>query len=143
MPNHFHLLVYADERTIMNEMVGSQKRNVLSEGIRNLLHTYTKGINRQNNLTGSLFQQNTKAKIISNLDYKRVCLHYIHQNPLKARLVHKMEDWQYSSFSDFIGERKGTLCNINMAIQVLDINFQTFYSDSYQAVNDEAIQNIL
>ena len=86
---------------------------MLSEGIRNAIKPYTKAINKQNKTTGSLFQQNTKAKCLSkggnNYDY--ICIHYIHQNPLKAKLVKKMEDWDYSSFKDYCGLRKGTLCN--------------------------------
>ena len=101
MPNHFHLFIYADERTVINKIIGKQEKNVLSEGIRNLLHTYTKGINKQNNLTGSLFQQNTSAKNVSGIDYMQSCFHYIHQNPIKAKLINKIEDWPFSSFPDF------------------------------------------
>ena len=68
-----------------------------------------KGINKRNNFTGSLFQQNTKAKIVSSSDYRRICFHYIHQNPIKAKLTEKMEDWPYSSFPDYIGKKKGDI----------------------------------
>ena len=142
MPNHFHFMIYTDERSIRTKIIGRQEKNVLSEGIRNLLHTYAKGINRQNNLTGSLFQQNTKAKIVLDLDYKRVCFHYIHQNPIKAKLVKKIEDWLYSSFPDFIGIRNGTLCNKELAFQILDLNSQNFYADSYRLLYNEAIEHI-
>ena len=62
MPNHFHFLIYADFRTIQTIAISGKERNIFSEGVRNLLQTYTKAINKQNNATGSLFQQNTKAK---------------------------------------------------------------------------------
>ena len=143
MPNHFHFLIYADEKTIISKSISKKEKNVLSEGIRNLLHTYTKGIYQQNNSTGSLFQQNTKAKNVSDPDYKRICLHYIHQNPMKAKLVSKMEDWRYSSFSDFIGTRNDTLCNIKLAFEMLDMNPQSFYTDSNQIINNNDVQNIL
>ena len=142
MPNHFHFLIYADAKTILTKDIGKQEKNVLSEGVRNLLHTYTKGINKQNNFTGSLFQQNTKAKIVSSSDYRQICFHYIHQNPIKAKLTEKMEDWPYSSFPDYIGKRKGTLCNTQMAFEILGMDPQTFYVDSYQMINDEDIQDI-
>lgn len=145
MPNHFHFLVYSDERTIQTIKIGNLERNTLSEGIRNLLQTYSKAINKQNNTTGSLFQQNTKAKEIikgSKL-YDLVCFHYIHQNPIKAKLVNKMEEWQYSSFSDYYGLRNGTLCNKELAIQLLDINMKMFYEDSYKIINDDDLKKIL
>ena len=145
MPNHFHFLINADSRTVSTKIIAGKEKNILSEGIRNLLSSYTQAINKQNNTTGSLFQQNTKAKLISkgsNL-YDLLCFHYIHQNPMKAKLIKKMEDWEYSSFKDYYGSRNGTLCNKQLAIQLLDINMKTFYDDSYRIINDDDLKNIL
>ena len=144
MPNHFHFLVNSDKRTVATKIIAGRERNVLSEGIRNLLSSYTQAINKQNTTTGSLFQQNTKAKIIprdSNM-YDLLCFHYIHQNPMKAKLVTKMENWEYSSFKDYCGLRNETLCNKELAIQLLDINMKTFYGDSYRIMDDDNIKKI-
>ncbi|HKB44784.1 MAG TPA: transposase [Chitinophagaceae bacterium] len=144
MPNHFHFLISSDSRTIAVKTIGGQNRNVLSEGIRNLLQTYTKAINKQNKTTGSLFQQNTKSKCLNagSKLHDLLCFHYIHQNPIKARLVSKMEDWEYSSFKDYCGLRNGTLCHKSLAIQLLDINIKIFYEDSYRIINDDDLKNI-
>ncbi len=144
MPNHFHFLINSDDRTIQTIEVGGNKRNVLSEGIRNLLQTYTKAINKQNKTTGSLFQQNTKAKPVSlgPEQYGITCMNYIHQNSMKANLVMKMEDWPYSSFADLCGLRNGTLCNKELAIRLLGLNLSAFYDESYKAISDEDVQNI-
>jgi hypothetical protein len=109
MPTHFHFLIHANETTTKTQKVGLAKKNLLSEGIRNLLLTYAKAINKQNKRTGSLFQQNTKSKCLSDgsKPYSEVCFHYNHQNPMKAGLVRKMEDWNYSSFRDYAGFRNG------------------------------------
>ena len=144
MPNHFHFLIKADQRTMKTLIIGKQSRNSLSVGIRNLLQTYSKAINRQNKTTGSLFQQNTKAKSVSTgpETYGKTCLQYIHQNPLKAGIVQRMEEWPYSSFQDYCGLRKGTLSNKDLAFQILDLNETTFYEDSYKSLNDEDVKNI-
>lgn len=141
MPNHFHLLVCTDERVIETKQIGATDRNVLSEGIRNMLQTYTKAINKQNHTTGSLFQQNTKAKCLDDgsVNYAITCFHYIHQNPMKARLVLKMEDWDYSSFKDFAGFRNGTLCNRELAFPLLGLDKKTFYADSYKIINGDDV----
>ncbi len=109
-----------------------------------LLSSYTQAINKQNKTTGSLFQQNTKAKAIAkgSNQYDLLCFHYIHQNPMKANLVEKMEDWEYSSFRDYCAFRKGTLCNQEMAIKLLEINKETFYKDSYRIINEDEMKNI-
>ena len=144
MPNHFHFLIYCSQASTATKQIGIKEKNVLSEGFRTLLSSYTQAINKQNSTTGSLFQQNTKAKAIrkgSNL-YDLVCLHYIHQNPMKAELVKKLEEWEYSSFDDYCDLRKGTLCNKELAIQLLDMNMKTFYEDSYKIINDDDLKNI-
>jgi REP element-mobilizing transposase RayT len=136
LPNHFHFLIHADKRTIATKNISGKKKNVLSEGFKTLLSSYTQAINKQNKTSGSLFQQNTKAKpiIFGSPVYNVICLNYIHQNPLKAKLVKKMEDWPYSSFRDYCEIRKGTLCNKTLAIEMLKINMNTFYNDSYENV---------
>jgi len=81
-----------------------------------LLSSYSQAINKQNKTTGSLFQQKTKAKILSETDngsmlsYFEQCFHYLHQNPMVARIVRNLSDWPYSSYLDYSGLRNGTLC---------------------------------
>ena len=143
MPNHFHLLIYADERTIQTKRIANTDRNVLSEGFRNLLSSYAQAINKQNARTGSLFEQNINCICLreGSVNYGSTCFHYVHQNPLKAKLVSQMEDWPYSSFKDYIGIRNGTLCNKRLAFELLDLVPQTFYEDSYKVIDDDNLLN--
>lgn len=136
IPNHFHFLIHSDQRTINKKEIRGQERNVLSEGIRLLLSSYSQAINKQNKSTGSLFQQNTKASPIvkGSINYDLTVFNYIHQNAYRAKLVEKMEDWEYSSFPDYCGKRNGSLCNKELAIKLLGLNMKTFYEDSYKAI---------
>jgi REP element-mobilizing transposase RayT len=145
MPNHFHFLIRSGERTTATKNIAGKEKNILSEGIRLLLSSYTQAINKQNNFTGSLFQQNTRAIPIvkGSRNYDQICLHYIHQNPIKSKLVDKMEEWEYSSFRDYCGKRNGTLCNKNLALNILDLNLKTFYEDSYRQIGYEDVNHIL
>jgi len=109
-----------------------------------MLASYTRAINKQQNWSGSLFRSETKATcltdvngiapnwitkmgitefIIDNhdIEYPNVCFNYILFNPVKDRLVKRSEDWEFSSYSDFIGIRKGSLINRNR-IQELGLN---------------------
>jgi len=63
MPNHFHLLVYADERTIQTVKIGNNDINVLSYGFQNLLSSYTKAINRKFERTGLYLPKIPKQKL--------------------------------------------------------------------------------
>lgn len=82
-----------------------------------LLSSYAQAINKREKRSGSLFQQKTKAKILSEeiegrkINYLENCFFYIHNNPFEAGLVKHLKDWPYSSFLDYIGARNGSLCN--------------------------------
>lgn len=99
MPDHFHFLIYV--KSVDVEIV---KKNI---GI--LLSSYTKAINKAYNRTGSLFQQHTKTKLLEDDNYLLTAITYIHQNPFRQGLVENMEDWEFSSYRDYAGLRKGTL----------------------------------
>ncbi len=144
MPNHFHFLVHADAHSctaVPKSLIPSQH---LTEGIRLLLSSFSKGINKQQHKTGNVFQQKTKAKCISDGKgvYDIIAFHYIHQNPLRAALVQKIEQYEFSSFPDYIMLRNGTLCNKRLAYKLLDLRDVTFYADSYKMLDTENISKI-
>jgi len=93
----------------------------LNNSIGIMLRSYTRAVNNQKNRCGSLFREETKAECLtcnSNItpsffytnqgalinisnpgkEYPQVCFYYIHNNPGKAGLVKKPEDWEFSSF---------------------------------------------
>ncbi len=113
MPTHFHFLVRVKEFITdvprLQGVAHLNKQNIISHKIKILLSSYTKAINKKYNRHGNLFQQNTKSKPVDNNRYLVTLLTYIHQNPVRSNLVEKAEDWKYSSYSDYIDLRKGTL----------------------------------
>lgn len=134
MPNHFHLLIHANQQSTPIIKDGSFERQQFSQGIKQLLSSYTKATNKQEGRTGSLFQQKTKAFYTEKNYHAQTTFHYIHQNPIKAGLVKKMEDWPYSSFKDYLDHRE-SICNKELARDLLDLNASRFYEDSYQVIN--------
>ncbi|MEZ4941624.1 MAG: hypothetical protein R3D58_12165 [Saprospiraceae bacterium] len=113
------------------------RRRTLNESIAILLRSYTRAINVQENRSGSLFRKETKAKdgwedvalssshpkygmLLQNWElYGATCFNYILNNPVEANLVARAEDWPYSAAPDFAGLRKGTLCNLDLARELL------------------------
>jgi len=145
MPNHFHFLIHANSDSVIEVKDNSFPRQQFSQSIKQLLSSYTKAVNKQQGYTGSLFQQKTKAICTTDNEsfFGTTVFHYIHQNPMKAGLVKKMEDWDYSSFKDYCGLRNGKLCNKSLAFQLLDLDSKTFYSDSYDVINYEILKKII
>jgi putative transposase len=146
MPNHFHFQMRTNENSLMTIRIKEEERNVISEALRNILSTYSLAINKQERRTGSLFTQNTKVKDLTPAPvdwvYPVTCFHYIHQNPYVASLVTKMEDWEFSSFRDYTQLRNGTLCNQMLVKEVLKIDFDNFYEESYKSINPDKILKI-
>jgi putative transposase len=99
MPNHFHFLIY----------VKSAELDMIKKNIGILLSSYAKAINKSYGRVGSLFQEHSKTKLIDNEEYLLVTIGYIHQNPIRKNLIKNLEDWEFSSYRDYIDFRKGTL----------------------------------
>ena len=125
MPNHFHLMLRANESGV-ETYDSSTKINVqkLSQGLGSLISSYTQALNIQRNRRGGLFAHRTKAKLLNGVenDYLLNCFLYIHQNPIEAAIVEKLEDWEFSSYLDYIGRRKGTLVDVNQGLELLNIS---------------------
>ncbi len=136
MPNHFHFLIHANAMSVPLIQDGSIDRQQFSQGIKQLLSSYAKAINKQEGRTGNLFQQKTKARLASepDRDYAQVAFNYIHQNPMKAKLVLRMEHWEFSSFNEYVGKGATGLCNQKLAVEILDLNTSRFYEDSYEVI---------
>ena len=139
MPNHFHLMVYVNavDIEVIQQVTPSHllsKKRTLNDSISILLRSYTRAINIQENRTGSLFQNRTKARCVTDVDgitsawfetnygtainiqnlkeeYPQVLFDYIHWNPVNDGLVEKIEDWEFSSCRDYLGVRSGDLIN--------------------------------
>ncbi len=126
MPNHFHIMIFTDERCKTMIRQGGIIIDPVTNAIRKILSRYARSVNDKYGFSGSVFCQKTKAKCLSEMQNKTVdpfykqdyyfnCFKYIHQNPLKAGLVDSLEDWQFSSYLDYAGLRNGTLCNKELA----------------------------
>jgi putative transposase len=137
MPNHFHFLIYADDKACVMVKQGGLEIEILTNGIRKLLSSYARIFNKRYNQTGSLFRQKTKAKnigeeemVVTNKytfqDYCSNCFLYIHQNPVATGLVKVPGDWQFSSYLDYAGLRNGSLCNKALAEKYCAYNCEDF-----------------
>lgn len=85
MPNHFHLLLYQEERGTMSRLM------------RGVMTSYSRYFNKKYDSSGSLFESRYKASRISSDSYLMYISRYIHRNP---------GDWRahpYSSIHAYFG----------------------------------------
>jgi putative transposase len=97
MPTHYHLSVH-----LHHDDFGMQVMQPFGT-------SYTKAINKQHDRVGPLFQGRFRAVLVKDDAYLTNLTKYIHLNPVKAGLVKEPTAWPYSSYSDYIGLRDGTL----------------------------------
>lgn len=90
MTNHFHLLV---------ETIDGN----LSRGMQQLNGGYTQRINRRHSLVGHLFQGRYTAILVQKESYLLELSRYVILNPIRARMVESLEEWQWSSYRSIMG----------------------------------------
>ena len=154
MPNHFHFMIYTDKRSSNN--VNEKHRpnlQVLSKQFATLTSNFSQAINKQQGRYGSLWAHTTKAKKLSGKthigtnkfpknDIIFTCFNYIHQNPVEAKLVLKLEEWEFSSFRDFIGSRKNKLINKTLAFEIINYDKENFLEQSVLILDEKKVKHI-
>jgi putative transposase len=90
MPNHLHLLTERLEDPISRVMQG-------------LLTSYSQYHNRKYKKIGHLFQGRYKAILCQSDRYLGELVRYIHLNPVRAKMVVRPEDFEYSGHRAYLG----------------------------------------
>jgi REP element-mobilizing transposase RayT len=85
MDNHYHLLIETPKANI-------------SQIMQNINTSYTVYINKKYQRSGHLFQGRFKGIVIDKDEYLVTLSRYIHLNPLRAKIVQKPEDYQWTSY---------------------------------------------
>jgi len=94
MNNHYHLLM---------ETPGGN----LSGIMRHINGAYTTYFNFKRNRSGHLMQGRYKAILIEADEYAKALSRYLHLNPVRAGAITKPEDYPWSSYQYYIGDKKG------------------------------------
>jgi len=84
MPNHIHLLIYRQD----------QELNKIFHIVQG---AYSRYFNSRNRRAGYLFQGRYKSKLILSEKYLDTLVNYIHQNPVRARISNKVDEYFWSS----------------------------------------------
>ncbi len=98
MPNHFHFLIKQLKDGGITEFVGK------------LSNSYTRYYNVKYRRVGPLLQGEFKAVLIESDEQLIHVSRYIHLNPITSFLVKDLRNYRWSSYPEFIGERKDGFC---------------------------------
>lgn len=91
MNNHVHLLLKEG-----NEDISITMKRI---GVSFVCH-----YNWKYKTTGHLFQDRFKSENVETNKYLFTVIRYIHQNPVKAGIVNRVDDWRWSSCLGYYGK---------------------------------------
>lgn len=100
MKNHIHLQIKTKGIEIWKIM-------------RQINLYYAKYFNKKYNLVGHVFQGRYKSKLIVDVAYDIGLSRYIHLNPVTAKIVSKPENYNWSSYKIYLGEKKNNLVDVD------------------------------
>ena len=97
MSNHAHFIIRAEIQTLSYFMAA-------------ILAEYASYYNYKHNRNGHVFQNRFNSECIENEGYYWACLRYIHINPVKAKMIQKMERYKYSSIGEYVNCTNILIC---------------------------------
>jgi putative transposase len=93
MSNHFHLLLEVH-------------RFPTARILQSLLTGYARRFNKIHHRRGHLFEGRYKAIMCDRDSYLLELVRYIHLNPVRAKVVKRPGDWQWSGHREYLGKEK-------------------------------------
>lgn len=96
MDNHVHLLLKTKDKHMKYFMA-------------RISGIYTKYFNDKHNFIGHLYQDRYFSELIETDTQMLETSRYIHLNPIRANMVKKPEDYDWSSYSMYIGKKREKL----------------------------------
>jgi len=113
MSNHYHLLIETPESN-------------LSLFMRQLNGIYTQSFNRCYRKVGHVFQGRYKSILVDKDNYLLEVCRYIVLNPVRARMVKKVEEWKWSSYADTIKNvRDGSIISSSFILNEFHTEIKT------------------
>lgn len=116
MNNHAHFLIFSEEYDDISWFMHRVSLN------------YAQYYNKTENRCGVLFRNRYKAEPIKDVKYLANCIHYIHMNPVKAKMVNKCEEYPYSSYNDFLNNTGSTQSNVMVELFGRNYNYLEMFN---------------
>ena len=133
MNNHAHFLIY------------TENINLVSKLMKMVNTSYAIYYNKNKERCGYVFRDRFKSEEILSQKHIVSCIHYIHNNPVKAKMCLSQSEYKYSSYNEY--KNKPYLINKNKVMEILrkyNINIEMFLDETtekYKFIDDMDPQN--
>ena len=130
MNNHVHLLL-------------RENLEPLAVTIKRISSSYVYYYNWKYSRCGHLFQERFKSEVVDTDAYFLTVLRYIHQNPLKAKMVRDTADYTWSSYKDYL--QGSVLINTDFVLKMFSENrhqaIQAFIDFHHIITNEQCLDD--
>ena len=113
MPNHVHLIVVPSKAENLRLAIGEAHRR------------YTRRINFRKGWRGHLWQERFSSYVMDER-YMLACTRYIENNPVRANLAARPEQWKWSSAAAHISGKKDKLVNVLPLLSIIKEDWRRF-----------------
>lgn len=124
MPTHIHL--------VLKQL---QDKGI-SQYMKNVLDSYSKYFNVQHKRKGPLWESRFKNVLVKNDEQLLHLTRYLHLNSTTAMIVDHPEDWEFSSYKEYLSEidDNSAICQFNDILEINPSQYRKFVNDriSYQ-----------
>ena len=119
MPSHLHLIL----RQV--------KENGISLFVGNLLNSYARYFNLKHRRKGPLWEGRFKDVLVNHDEYLLHLTRYLHLNPVTSYLVECPDQWQHSSFLEFLSKanKEEAICQFSDILSVRPTAYKKFVED--------------
>ena len=106
MPNHYHILIEQLSDTLIYKL------------IHKVCTSFSMYMNKKYKRVGHIFQDRFKSVLMESDRQLMWNVSYIHMNPVKSGLVTNPYDYKWSSYNDYVSNRKLPLTYTEFSISV-------------------------
>ena len=106
MNNHAHFLVYTEDIKLVSKLM------------KMVNTSYAIYYNKNKERCGYVFRDRFKSEEILSKKHLVSCIHYIHNNPVKAKMCLNQSEYKYSSYNEY--KIKQYLINKNKVVEILN-----------------------
>lgn len=118
MTNHVHLIIKANNKAL----------GCFMQRIHSIYATY---YNKKYDFSGHLFQGKYHSVIINNVIQMIETSKYIHLNPVRAAITNKPENYQYSSYKTYIGDKNERCVNRDIVLEYFGFDQRCYAYKKY------------
>jgi len=127
MPNHIHLIAVPGKKENLRLAIGEAHRR------------YTRRINSREGWRGHLWQERFSSFVMDEL-YLLACTRYIENNPVRAKLVGRAEQWAWSSAGTHISGQNDNLVDVAPLLSIIRGDWRDFLAEATSSVEMDDIR---